>query len=103
MAQILTQANFQKEVFESDKPVLVDFFATWCGPCKMMAPIVDELAKELDGKAKVFKVDIDQEEALATKFGIMSIPTFMVVKNGKITAQEPGGRSKEDLKAMLAL
>lgn len=69
----------------------------------MMAPIVDELAKELDGKAKVFKVDIDQEEALATKFGIMSIPTFMVVKNGKITAQEPGGRSKEDLKAMLAL
>ncbi|AEE17570.1 thioredoxin [Treponema brennaborense] len=103
MAQILTQANFQKEVFESDKPVLVDFFATWCGPCKMMAPIVDELAKELDGEAKVFKVDIDQEEALATKFGIMSIPTFMVVKNGKITAQEPGGRSKEDLKAMLAL
>lgn len=69
----------------------------------MMAPIVDELAKELDGEAKVFKVDIDQEEALATKFGIMSIPTFMVVKNGKITAQEPGGRSKEDLKAMLAL
>lgn len=101
MAQILTKDDFHREVFESDKPVLVDFFATWCGPCKMMSPIVEELATELDGSAKVFKVDVDKEGDLASKFGVMSIPTFMVVKHGKVVAQEAGGRSKEELKALL--
>jgi len=101
MAQLLTNANFNTEVLESDKPVLVDFFATWCGPCKMMAPIVDELSKELEGQAKIFKVDVDKEDTLASKYGIMSIPTFMVVKNGKIVFQEAGGKSKNELKALL--
>ncbi len=101
MAQMLTKNDFEKEVFESEVPVLVDFFATWCGPCRMMSPIVDELATELEGSAKVFKVDVDKEEDLASKFGVMSIPTFMVVKHGKVVAQEAGGRSKEELKSLL--
>ncbi|MBO5137809.1 MAG: thioredoxin [Spirochaetaceae bacterium] len=103
MAKMLTKDDFHKEVFEADKPVLVDFFATWCGPCKMMSPIVDELAIELDGKAKIFKVDVDKESELASQFAVMSIPTFMVVKNGKVVCQEPGGRSKEELKSLLGI
>ncbi|MBR5866980.1 MAG: thioredoxin [Spirochaetaceae bacterium] len=103
MAQILTKNDFHEEVFSSDKPVLVDFFATWCGPCKMMSPIVDELAHELEGVAKVFKVDVDKDTDIATQFGVMSIPTFMVVKHGKVVLQEAGGRSKDELKSMLGL
>lgn len=103
MATLLSNDTFDKEVFESDSPVLVDFFANWCGPCKMMAPLVDELAEELKGKAKVFKVDVDKEDALAAKFGIMSIPTFMIVKHGKIVMQEAGGRSKAELIKMLGV
>lgn len=103
MAQVLTRNDFHKEVFESDKPVLVDFFATWCGPCRTMSPIVDELAAELDEKARVFKVDVDKEGELAAKYGVMSIPTFMVVKHGKVVAQEAGGRSKEELVSLLGL
>ncbi|MBE6345308.1 MAG: thioredoxin [Spirochaetaceae bacterium] len=103
MATLLTKETFDKEVFESDIPVLVDFFANWCGPCKMMSPLIDELSEELKGKAKVFKVDVDKEDSLASKFGIMSIPTFMIVKHGKVVMQESGGRSKNELIEMLGV
>lgn len=93
----ITSENFEKEVLNSEVPVLVDFFATWCGPCKMMSPIVEEIAKEMEGKAKVYKVDTDGEQELAIKYGIMSIPTFIVFKNGEIATTAVGMRDKEEL------
>ena len=93
----ITSENFEKEVLESNEPVLIDFYATWCGPCKMMSPIVEEIAKELEGKIKVYKVDTDEEQDLAIKYGIMSIPTFMVFKNGKVEKTAVGMRDKEEL------
>lgn len=93
----ITSENFEKEVLESNELVLIDFYATWCGPCKMMSPIVEEIAKELEGKIKVFKVDTDEEQDLAIKYGIMSIPTFMVFKNGKVEKTAVGMRDKEEL------
>lgn len=93
----ITSENFEKEVLNSDVPVLVDFFATWCGPCKMMSPVVEEIAKEMQGKAKVYKVDTDEEQNLAIKYGIMSIPTFIVFKNGEPVDKAIGMRDKEEL------
>ncbi len=93
----ITSENFEKEVLNSEVPVLVDFFATWCGPCKMMTPVVEELAKEMEGKAKVYKVDTDEEQELAIKYGIMSIPTFIVFKNGEVASTAVGMRNKEEL------
>lgn len=93
----ITTENFEKEVLNSEVPVLVDFFATWCGPCKMMSPVVEELAKEMEGKAKVYKVDTDEEQSLAIKYGIMSIPTFIVFKNGEPVGKAVGMRDKEEL------
>lgn len=93
----ITTENFEKEVLNSEVPVLVDFFATWCGPCKMMSPVVEEIAKEMEGKAKVYKVDTDEERDLAIKYGIMSIPTFIVFKNGKVAGTAVGMRDKEEL------
>lgn len=93
----ITSENFEKEVLNSEVPVLVDFFATWCGPCKMMSPVVEELAKEMEGKAKVYKVDTDEEQNLAIKYGIMSIPTFIVFKNGEPVGKAIGMREKEEL------
>lgn len=98
----LTEGNFEKEVLQSEVPVLVDFWATWCGPCKMMAPVVDEIAKEVGEKIKVAKVDIDQNTNLATKYGVMSIPTFIVFKQGKAVHSSVGVQSKEDIMAMLS-
>lgn len=96
----LTAANFDNEVMKSDKPVLIDFFATWCGPCRMVSPIVDEIAEER-ADVKVCKVDVDQESALASKFGVMSIPTLVVVKNGEVTDQNIGAVPKAAILGML--
>ena len=93
----ITSQNFQDEVLSSQTPVLVDFWASWCGPCMMLAPIVDELAQEFAGKIKVGKVDIDAEEALAVQFGIMSIPTLLLFKNGEAVARSSGVQPKESL------
>ena len=102
MAEItLTNANFENEVLQSDIPVLVDFWASWCGPCKMLSPIIAEIAEEYDGKVKVGKVNVDDEPALANMFRIESIPTVMVFKGGKLVNQSLGYRPKEQITAML--
>lgn len=97
----LTMENFEAEVLQSDKPVLVDFWATWCGPCRMIAPIVEELAKEYAGKVKVGKVNVDEQPQLAAAFGIESIPTIKIFKNGKVTDSVIGYQPKEKLEALL--
>jgi thioredoxin 1 len=79
-----TDDNFDSEVLKSDKPVLVDFWATWCGPCKMIAPIVEELAGEYEGKAKIGKVDVDNNQQVSIKYGVRSIPTILIFKDGQI-------------------
>ncbi|MGI5899266.1 MAG: thioredoxin [Christensenellales bacterium] len=97
----ITKNNFQNEVLSSDKPVLIDFWAAWCGPCRMLSPIVEELAGELSGKVKVGKVNVDEERELAAQFQIMSIPTLVVIKDGKVTASAAGVRPKAAIKRML--
>ena len=92
--------NFQREVMNSDKPVLLDFWAPWCGPCRMVSPIVDEIAAER-GDIKVGKVNVDEQPELAGQFGVMSIPTLVVMKNGKIVNQAMGARPKSAILAML--
>lgn len=93
----LTKENFAQEVLNSDKPVLVDFWAPWCAPCRMMAPVLEEFAKEYGEKIKVAKVNVDEEEKLASQYGIMSIPALLVFKNGKVTASSAGFIPKENL------
>ena len=93
-----TDTNFKKEVLESNLPTLVDFWASWCGPCKMIAPHIDELAKEYVGKMKIGKVDVDVNSKVATEYGVMSIPTIIFFKNGKVMNQHVGAVSKLDLK-----
>ena len=102
MAEVtITKDNFQKEVLESDIPVLVDFWATWCGPCRMLAPTLEEIAAEKEGVIKVGKVNVDEQQELAIKFGIMSIPTLIVFKDGKVTNQTMGLQPKENILALL--
>lgn len=93
-----TDANFKKEVLESDLPVLVDFWAAWCAPCKMIAPHLEDLAKEYAGKMKIGKVDVDANSKVATRYGVMSIPTIVFLKNGKVMGQLVGAVSRHDLK-----
>ena len=93
----ITDANFDQEVLKSDKPVLIDFWAVWCGPCKMVAPVVEEIAKEYDGKLKVGKLDVDSNPEVSMKFGIRSIPTLMVFKGGKVVEQIIGAVPKRNL------
>ncbi len=100
MAEIIKEADFETKVLQAEKPVLVDFFATWCAPCRMMGPVVDELAQSNDA-FHVYKVDIDESLPIAERYNIMSVPTFMVFKEGKPTAKSVGGQSKEDLLKLL--
>jgi len=95
----LTQENFAKEVLQSPQPILVDFWAEWCGPCKALGPILDELAQEYEGKVRIGKVNIDDHQALAAEYGIHSIPTLLLFHNGQVADQIVGLRSKRDLKA----
>ncbi len=102
MAELkITRENFENEVIKSNIPVLIDFWAPWCGPCRMMGPIIEQLAEEYDGKAKVGKVNVDEEGELSQAFGVMSIPTIVLVKEGKVVKQVVGARSKEEVEAML--
>lgn len=101
MAELITKKDFEEKVLKSDKPVLVDFFAAWCGPCKIMAPTMDELAKELEGKAGIFKVDVDADSELANEYKVMSIPTIFIFKDGKPVNQLVGLHDKEALKKAL--
>lgn len=101
MAFTFTDANFQKEALESDIPVLVDFYADWCGPCKMMAPIIEELADEYEGAFKIGKLNVDLESATAEKYRVMSIPTMIIFKNGAAVDTVVGAVSKSTLQAKL--
>lgn len=97
----ITKDSFEKEVMSSEIPVVLDFWATWCGPCRMLAPVLDELAEKYDGKVRFGKVNVDDEPLLASRFGIASIPTLIFFKNGKIQKQTVGYREKKELDEIL--
>ena len=98
---ILTEENFEQEVLKSELPVLVDFWASWCGPCRMIAPSLAEIAEEYEGKAKVGKVNVDEQMRLAMRYGINSIPALLLFKNGEVAATSVGARPKAQIEAML--
>ncbi|MBN9062705.1 MAG: thioredoxin [Rhizobiales bacterium 65-9] len=96
-AQKTTDATFESDVLKSSTPVVVDFWAEWCGPCRMIAPSLEEISKEMDGKVKIVKLNVDENPATAAKFGIRSIPTLMLFKNGELASQKIGAAPKGDL------
>ena len=100
MTEQISFSDWQAKVLDSDKPVLVDFYATWCGPCKMMAPVIDEVATEKAGEVDVYKIDIDENPQVAQQYGVMSIPTFIVFKNGEPAAKTLGAQPKENVLAL---
>ncbi len=97
----ITSENFEEEVLKSEKTVLVDMYATWCGPCKMQSPIIDKIADEQGENIKVAKIDIDEAPEIAEKYGVMSIPTLLIIKNGEVAKQFVGLTKKEDIEASL--
>lgn len=101
MVNVFTSENFDAEVLKSETPVFVDFYADWCVPCKMMAPIVEELAKEYEGKIKVGKINVDNCQELAGQYSIMTIPTFMVIKNGEVVDRISGKFPKEEVEELM--
>jgi thioredoxin 1 len=101
MSKEITLQNYNKEVVSSDKPILLDFWASWCGPCRMLSPILDKLNNELNGEAIIGKVNIDEQSELAQKFGVMSIPSVFVMKNGKVIDSAVGVRQKDHYKKMI--
>lgn len=100
-ALTINKMNFKSEVLSSDQPVLLDFWAPWCGPCRMVSPIVEEIAGEVAGRAKVGKVNVDEEPELAARYGVMSIPTLIVVKDGKVVSSTVGAQPKQAILGML--
>ncbi|MCR5591324.1 MAG: thioredoxin [Lachnospiraceae bacterium] len=102
MAELtITNANFEQEVLKADKPVVIDFWAPWCGPCRMMGPVIEKFAEEFEGKYVVGKVNVDDEDELSSRFNIMSIPTIKVFKNGEETASALGVQTREKLLEMI--
>ena len=102
MAELkITSENFEREVLQSDKPVLIDFWASWCGPCRMLSPTISEIAEEYKGKVKVGKVNVDEESELAAMFRVSSIPLLVVMKDGKVVNSSVGVRTKEQIVGML--
>tara|TARA_B100001029_G_C15051057_1_gene450755 strand:+ start:1158 stop:1475 length:318 start_codon:yes stop_codon:yes gene_type:complete len=101
MAINITENNFEEIVLESDKPVLLDFWAEWCGPCRMISPIIDELHNEFEGRAVIGKVNVDESSSISSKYGIRNIPTLLFIKNGEVVDKHVGAVSKEDLSEKL--
>ena len=101
MTEQISSAQWQEKVLDASGPVLVDFFATWCGPCKMMAPVIDEVGAEKAGTAAVYKIDIDENPDIAQRYGVMSIPTFIVFKDGEPAQKSLGAQPKEQILSML--
>ena len=102
MEKMFTAADFDTEVLGSDKPVLVDFFATWCGPCKMMAPAVEKLAEEYEGRAVIGKLDVEESMDIAGRYGVMNVPTLILFKDGRAVERKVGLQSASDLRKLLA-
>lgn len=97
----ITEQNFENEVLKSDKPVLLDFWAPWCGPCRMLSPVIEQIAKDYEGKIAVGKVNVDEQPSLASQFNVASIPLVVVIKEGKVVQSSVGYRSKEEIEKLL--